>query len=86
VLVSHLTAGNETCRRFLEQATHLLIGKGANAADAAHQAQGMLYGIVQRQASMQAFIDGFWVLGVIFLAIIPVMMILRPANLKRHSD
>jgi len=85
VLVSHLTAGNETCRRFLEQTTHLLIGKGTSAADAAHQAQGVLYGMVQREASMKAFIDGFWMLGVIFLAIIPVMMILRPANLKKHG-
>lgn len=41
--------------------------------------------MVQREASMKAFIDGFWVLGVIFLAIIPVMLILRPANLKRHQ-
>jgi MFS transporter, DHA2 family, multidrug resistance protein len=84
VLVSHLTPAYENYRTFLERTTHLLIGQGASEPQAFHQAQGILYGMVQREASMKAFIDGFWVLGVIFLAIIPVMLILRPVNLKKH--
>jgi MFS transporter, DHA2 family, multidrug resistance protein len=83
--VSHLTPAHESARAFLERTTHMLIGQGVGAPQAFHQAQGLLYGMVQREASMQAFIDGFWVLGVIFLAIIPVMLILRPANLKKHQ-
>jgi len=84
VLVSHLTPGQDNYRAFLDRATHLFIGHGASVPQAAHQAQGLLYLMVQREASMQAFIDGFWVLGVIFLAIIPIMFVLRPANLKKH--
>jgi DHA2 family multidrug resistance protein len=85
VLISHLTPAHENYRTFLERATQVFAGHGASGPQALHQAQGLLYQMVQREASMQAFIDGFWVLGVIFLAIIPVMMILRPANLKRHG-
>ena len=84
VLVSHLTPAHENYRTFLERTSHMLMGQGVGAPEAFHRAQGMLYGMVQSQASMEAFIDAFWVLGVIFLAIIPVMLILRPANLKNH--
>jgi len=32
---------------------------------------------VQRQAVMKAFIDNFYMLGVVFLVVIPVLMLLK---------
>ena len=43
-----------------------LVAQGASAVDAAGQAQGMLYGMVQRQAAMMAVTDTFWVLSLVF--------------------
>ena len=37
----------------------------------------MIYGTIQRQAAMLAFIDNFKMLGVIFFAVIPVLVLMR---------
>jgi DHA2 family multidrug resistance protein len=37
----------------------------------------MLYSSVQQQAAMLSFNEVFWVLGVLFLAVIPLMFFMR---------
>jgi len=54
-----------------------LVAAGSTAANASAQAHGMIYGTIQRQAVMLAFIDNFKMLGVIFLAVIPVLVLMR---------
>jgi len=43
----------------------MLAVHGASASQAVAPAQGLLYGMVQQQSMMKAFIDNFWLLGVI---------------------
>ena len=50
---------------------------GSSGPNAASQAYGMIYGVVQRQAVMKAFIDNFYMLGIVFLVVIPVLMLLK---------
>jgi MFS transporter, DHA2 family, multidrug resistance protein len=50
---------------------------GSSGPSAASQAYGMIYNTVQRQAVMKAFIDNFYMLGFVFLAVIPVLMLLK---------
>ena len=57
------------------QAKLLMAGSGVH--EAASQAAGMVYGTVQRQALMLAFIDNFHMLGVVFLIVIPVLMFMK---------
>ena len=45
--------------------------------DAAAAAQGMIYGSMLRQANMLAFVDVFWFMGMLFLAIIPLMLLIK---------
>jgi DHA2 family multidrug resistance protein len=54
-----------------------LIAAGSTVAHASAQAHGMIYNTVQRQAVMLAFIDNFKMLGVVFFAIIPVLLLMR---------
>jgi DHA2 family multidrug resistance protein len=54
-----------------------LIAAGSTAAHAGAQAQGMIYGTIQRQAVMLAFIDNFKMLGVVFFAVIPVLLLMK---------
>jgi len=77
VLVSHLTPLDPAYQSRLGQIAGAVQSAGASAPDAAHQAQGILYGMVQRQSNMLAFADAFWVMGILFLAIIPLMFFLR---------
>ena len=57
------------------QAKLILAGSGLH--EASSQAAGMVYGTVQRQAAMLAFVDNFHMLGAIFLIVIPVLMFLK---------
>jgi DHA2 family multidrug resistance protein len=50
---------------------------GSSGTDAAAQAQGMIYGTLLKQSSMLAFADAFWVMGMLFLVIIPLMFLIR---------
>jgi DHA2 family multidrug resistance protein len=45
----------------------------------------MIYGTVQRQAAMLAFIDDFKMLGVIFLAVLPVLLLLKKPSRQAGS-
>jgi len=58
----------------------LVRAQGSDPPQAATQAQGLLYGMIQRQAAMQAFLDCFWLMGAIFLCIIPLMFLMKKAR------
>ena len=52
----------------------------SNAHDAAHKAWGAVYLMVQQQAAMLSFVEAFWVMGVIFWAMLPLLLLLRNAR------
>ncbi len=54
-----------------------LIAAGSTAAHASAQAHGMIYSTIQRQAVMLAFIDNFKMLGVVFFAVIPILVLMK---------
>ncbi len=76
-LVSHLTPLDPNYTQTLQQVTGQLAAQGAGTVDAAAQAHGVLYGLVQRSAAMMAVADTFWTLAVIFLAMIPLALLMR---------
>ena len=76
-LVSHMTPLDPRYRAALQGLGALLHQRGASWATAGQQAQGMLYGELQRQSSMLAFVDMYWILAVVCLAMIPLMFIMR---------
>jgi len=80
VLVSHLTPYDPGYREALASAAAMLHGRGASLPDAAAQAQGLIYGNMQRQAGMLAFSDAFWVMGVLFLLIVPLMFLMKSSR------
>jgi MFS transporter, DHA2 family, multidrug resistance protein len=76
-LVSHLTPLDPSYQASLQGLTQALTSRGADAAQAASQAQGVLYGMVQQQAMMKAFVDVFWMLALVFLAMIPLVFLMK---------
>ncbi|HTQ55243.1 MAG TPA: DHA2 family efflux MFS transporter permease subunit [Bryobacteraceae bacterium] len=73
-LVEHLTPFDPAYQQALAGITHTLGAQGSAVA------QGMLYGMVQQQSAMLAFVDSFWLLGIIFLAVIPLMFFMKKAG------
>jgi DHA2 family multidrug resistance protein len=62
-----------------------LIAAGSSVSQAAQQAQGLVLGNVQRQAAMLAFLDNFKLLGVVFFAVIPILLLLKKPKLGGAS-
>jgi len=80
LLASHVTEFSGSYRNLLERTTHMFVAQGSNPTQALHQAQALIYRLVERQATMKAFIDDFWLLAVMFLALVPVMLISKWAR------
>jgi MFS transporter, DHA2 family, multidrug resistance protein len=59
-----------------------LVSVGSTAAHANAQAHAMVYGTIQRQAAMLAFLDDFKMLGVAFFAVIPFLVLMRKPRVR----
>jgi DHA2 family multidrug resistance protein len=77
VLVGHVTPYSSPYDTTIQAMQQALGRNAANAADALHQAQAQLYAMVQRQALVLSYIDAFWLLAVIFAALVPLVFLLR---------
>ncbi|HVH72718.1 MAG TPA: MFS transporter, partial [Candidatus Dormibacteraeota bacterium] len=62
-----------------------LVSAGSTAAHASAQAQGMIYGTIQRQAAMLAFLEDFKMLGVVFFAVIPILLLMRKPRVSKGA-
>jgi DHA2 family multidrug resistance protein len=76
-LVSHLTPLDAGLSPTLNGMTANFVAHGASSPDAYAQAQGLLYATVQKQSAMLAVADTFWILALVFLAMIPAVLLLR---------
>ena len=76
-MVDHVNTFSAAYRSFVNGTQVRLVSAGSTAAHAADQAHGMIYNTVQRQAEMLAFVDNFKMLGVVFFAVIPVLLLLK---------
>jgi len=76
-LTGHLTSANAQFQAMLRGVAQSLMAHGTSAADAQQQAVGVVQGILQRQATMLAYIDNFYILGTIILAMIPAVFLMK---------
>jgi MFS transporter, DHA2 family, multidrug resistance protein len=76
-LVRHVTPYSAATGQMLQRLQQAFNAAHANAADALHHAQAALYAIVQQQAAVLSYIDAFWLVGAILLAMIPLVLLLR---------
>jgi DHA2 family multidrug resistance protein len=76
-LVGNMTTFNGAFRGMINGATGLFYSNGSSLGDAQVQAQGLAYGILQRHATMLAFLDDFWLMGLSFLILIPLMFLMK---------
>jgi DHA2 family multidrug resistance protein len=77
VLVSHMTPLDSAYQAMLTGARQMLVAQGSDPVRAAGQAQGLAYGLLMRHATMLAFLDDFWLMGVVILGMIPFMFLMK---------
>jgi DHA2 family multidrug resistance protein len=85
ILAEHVYSGSSALQQMLAGAKQTLMAGGYSATDAAHRAWVMVDGMVQQQASMLAFNDAFWILGMMFLLVAPAIFLMR-ANKPGQGD
>jgi DHA2 family multidrug resistance protein len=78
-VASHIDPSNPAYRAMIANTAARLVSVGSDPAMAQQQAHGLLYGMVQRQSAMLSFADDFWLLGVIFLLMIPALFFMKKA-------
>jgi len=76
-LIEHVNPFSGAYHNFVNGVQFKLVAAGSSMAQAASRAADLAYNTVQRQAAMLAFIDDFKMLGVVFFAVIPFMLLLR---------
>jgi len=53
---------------------------GVNFATAARQTYAIIFGMIERQAAILSFLKVFRLFGFIFLALIPLLLLMRRAS------
>jgi len=76
-LIAHINPGDLDTRRILAGLQASFQTSGFDRYTASRKALSALYGMVQRHASMLSFVEAFWVMGVVFFLMIPLIFLLR---------
>ena len=77
MLGSHVTAYDPVSRSVFLQMRDAFMASGADATTASSRATAALFGMVQRQATMVSFVGIFQLLGILFFALIPLVLIMK---------
>ncbi len=77
MLGSHVTPYSPAAQATFEQLRAGFIASGADMTTATTRAYAAMFGLVQRQASMVAFVSIFQLLGLLFLVLLPLLLIMR---------
>jgi DHA2 family multidrug resistance protein len=76
-LGENLTAGSVSTRQTLSGLKSWFVVHGSDPFTAGQQALGAMHGMLMRQASMLSFVEAFWMMGVMFVGMLPLLLILR---------
>ena len=85
VLAASVTPERARVREYLDQLGQVFMRAGSHRTLATQQAQAELYAVVQQQASLLSFIEVFRLMGLLFLASIPLVLLMRRAKGKREA-
>jgi len=83
VLAAHADSMSPAWRQSVDALAGTIARNGADAAQALSMAQARLYGMIQAQAKMLAFLDDFRLMGTVFLCMAPLVLLMRRA--PRHD-
>jgi MFS transporter, DHA2 family, multidrug resistance protein len=77
VLGTNITAYDPASQAMLQQLKAGFMAAGTDAVTATERAYAAMFGLLQRQASMVAFVNLFQLLGIMFLALLPLVLIMK---------
>jgi DHA2 family multidrug resistance protein len=78
ILGTHVTPYGLQSQEMLNQIRSAMMASGSDPVTAAQRAQAMVFGMVQRQATMLSFLDLMRLFGGLFVLIIPLIWLAKP--------
>jgi len=84
VLAAHLTPYSPQVPPFLARAGEMFFRAGSGRAAASSQSLAVLYATMQQQASLLSFGEAFRVMAILFLAIVPLVLVMRRSRRTRR--
>jgi MFS transporter, DHA2 family, multidrug resistance protein len=82
LLAANVTAYNPAAQSMLAQMQAAFMAAGADATTATTRAYAAMFGLVQRQAAMTSFVGIFQLLGVLFIALVPLVLLMQRPRSK----
>jgi DHA2 family multidrug resistance protein len=77
LLGANVTPTNPAAQSMLAQMTGAFLAAGADAVTASQRAYAAMFGLVQRQATMVSFVGIFQLLGIMFIALLPLVLLMQ---------
>ena len=77
VLAGHITPFDSSAMAMFNAAKNNMIAAGADMATATQQAYAAIFGIVQQQAMMLSYLDVFFLLAGMFVAVLPLVLLMK---------
>ncbi len=82
-LGSHIDPYNPQVRALLEQMRAAFMARGSDLVTATQQAEAAVWGLVRRHSAMASFTDVFRDLAVLFVALVPLLFLMRSPRAGR---
>lgn len=79
-LSRNLNQGNAVLQRMIRGASQAMMAHGVSPSVATQRAYALIQATVQRQATMLAYIDCFWFLGVAIMLMIPAVFLMKKSK------
>jgi DHA2 family multidrug resistance protein len=77
----HVSIYDRSSQAMLVRMQTAFVAAGADVVTASHRAEAAVFGVIQRQAAMLSFIAIFQLLGIVTLAVVPLVLFMkRPAR------
>ena len=85
MLVSHVNVWDPDTARRLKEWTEHFTSQGADAFTAHRRAVAMIYRTTTEQAQLMAYVDDFWLIAVVFLAVLPLLPLMRRVRTEQNE-
>src|SRR5262247_16065 len=84
-LVSHVDVWDPDTTRRLKEWTEHFVAQGADAFTASRRAMAMLYRATTEQAQIMAYADDFWLIALVFLAVLPLIPFMKRVRTEENE-
>jgi DHA2 family multidrug resistance protein len=85
MLGANVTAYDPASQTMLSQLRAAFMAAGADTVTATNRANAALFGVVQRQATMVSFVGIFQLMGVVFIALVPLVLLMKRPKARAAS-